>query len=419
MKAMILNIGDEILIGQVVNTNASYIAKQLNLCGIEVHKIEVVKDDETSILFALEEGQNYDIVVITGGLGPTKDDITKHTLAKFVNDTLIENDIVLKDIQKLLSLRNRQMNELNKKQALVLSQCKIIRNNVGTAPGMIIKKNNTIYVSLPGVPYEMKPMMKEFIQYLSKNFTLPSILHKTLLVFGIPESELAIKIEHWETQLSSEGIKLAYLPNRNFIRLRMSSYHSDEYKVDRMNFYAESLKKILGKHFIGEENFDESDEHPLAKALINILREKRMNISFAESCTGGNVASLITKVAGASDVFKGSVVCYSNEVKQEILKVSTHTLQTYGAVSEECVREMVIGVKELMKTDVALSISGIAGPTGGTPEKPIGTVWMGLSWQNTMVTKLFQFEPQSREYVIESATFHALAWILKKLIEME
>ncbi|GIV26471.1 MAG: CinA-like protein [Bacteroidia bacterium] len=417
MKALILNIGDELLIGQVVNTNASYIAKQLNLLGIEVKEIRVVNDEQSSILNALEEGQKYNLVIITGGLGPTKDDITKHTLAEFMDDTLIEDKMVLSDIEQLLASRGRAMNELNKQQALVLSQCKVIRNFLGTAPGMLMKKNQTVYISLPGVPFEMKPMLNEALKIVVSELSLPAILHKTYFVFGLPESELALKLEDWENRLTKDGIKLAYLPNRNLIRLRMSVYQSEEGTLKKVQTYAEELKNILGKHFVGEDLFEQSDENPLARVVVNVLKEKKLSIALAESCTGGSIAAAITKIAGASDVFKGGVVSYSNEIKQRVLGVQENTLKNYGAVSKECVEEMVRGVKNLMQVDIALSVSGIAGPTGGTANKPVGTVWMSLMINDSIETKLFQFgEQYSREYIIESAVFNGLAWVLKRIL---
>ncbi len=418
MNAMILNIGNELLIGQVINTNASYISKQLNSHGIQVNKIEVVGDDKKEILSALNEGQNFDLVIITGGLGPTKDDITKHSLAEFMDDILTENKLVLKDIEALLKKRGRQMNILNQQQALVLSQCRVIRNFVGTAPGMIMKKNNTFYVSLPGVPFEMKPMMKEIINVLSKEYVLNRILHKTLLVFGIPESELALKLEEWETQLQDSDIQLAYLPNRNFIRLRLSAYNANEDIENKIAFYTHQLKLILNKHLIGEEVFAQNDDNPIAASLVNLLKEKGLTISFAESCTGGSIASIITKIPGASDVFLGGIVSYDNAVKKKMLNVREQTLTQYGAVSKECVEEMVMGLKNLLKTNITLSVSGIAGPTGGTADKPVGTVWMSLYFDDKIETKLFEFGEHSREYIIDSAVFNALAWILKKLIHL-
>ncbi len=419
MNALILNIGDELLIGQVINTNAAYIAKQLNLLGVNVKEIKIISDDQSSILKALEEGQKYHLVIITGGLGPTKDDITKHTLAKFMNDTLVENTVVLNDIENLLATRGRTMNELNKQQAFVLSQCKVIRNFLGTAPGMLMKKKQTVYISLPGVPFEMKPMLKDALEIVAAELKLPAILHKTFFAFGIPESELSIKLENWENRLNNDAIKLAYLPNRNLIRLRMSVYNANEILVKKVQEYAEELKNILGKHFVGEGKFEQSDENSLAKVLVNVLKEKKLSIAFAESCTGGSISAAITKIDGASEVFKGSVVSYSNEMKQQILGVQENTLKNYGAVSKECVEEMAKGIKKIMSTDITLSVSGITGPTGGTIEKPVGTVWMCLIINNQAESKLFQFGAQnSREYIIESAVFNALAWILKRVLNL-
>lgn len=418
MRAFILNIGDELLIGQVVNTNASHIAKVLNTYHIQVHSIEVVSDNKNDILTALQKGLQYDVVIITGGLGPTKDDITKHTLAEFMNDQLVENEVVLNDIKKLLAERNKSMNELNKQQALVLSQCEVIRNYLGTAPGMMMKKQNTIYVSLPGVPYEMKPMLNEAIQKILRQKQAGKIFHKSVLVFGIPESELAIKIEKWEEELNRDKIQLAYLPNRNLIRLRLSAFDIQNAE-NKIQYHIVRLKEILGKHFVGEEEWNETIDYPLAKVLIQQLKQQNLKMSFAESCTGGNLAAMITKISGASDVFEGSVVCYSNQVKIKVLGVDEKIISQYGAVSKECVEQMVKGAQKLMNTDVAVAISGIAGPTGGTPDKPLGTVWMALYFKGKTECKLFNFNPKSsREQIIENATFYALAWVLKTLIDV-
>jgi len=418
MRAFILNIGDELLIGQVVNTNASYIAKVLNTYNIQVGSIEVVSDNKDDILTALQKGLQYDVVIITGGLGPTKDDITKHTLAEFMNDHLVENEVVLNDIKNLLATKNRTLNDLNKQQALVLSQSEVIRNFFGTAPGMMMKKENTVYVSLPGVPYEMKPMLNQAIQMILQHKQTGKILHKSVLVFGIPESELAIKIEKWEDKLNKDKIKLAYLPNRNLIRLRLSVFDASSGVENIIQHHLIELKQILGKNCVGEEDWNETSDYPLAKVLVQKLKEQNLKISFAESCTGGSIAATITKIPGASDVFEGSVVSYSNQVKTKLLGVDEKVIHQYGAVSKECVEHMVNGVQKLTNTDVAIAVSGIAGPSGGTPDKPVGTVWMASYFKGKIESKLFNFPSQSsREQIIDNATFYALSWVLKKLIE--
>ncbi|GIV30252.1 MAG: CinA-like protein [Bacteroidia bacterium] len=417
MRALILNIGDELLIGQVTNTNASYIARVLHTHNIQVELIEVISDDKHEILKALKKGLNYDVVIITGGLGPTKDDITKHALAEFMDDDLIENEVVLNDIKNLLAERKRELNELNRQQALVLRKSEVIRNFFGTAPGMMMKKDNTIYVSLPGVPYEMKPMLNQAVQMILQQKQTGKILHKSVLVFGIPESELSIKIEKWEEELNQNKIKLAYLPNRNLIRLRLSAFDVPD-AADKIQQYIEKLKEILGKHFVGEEEWNETSDYPLAKVIVQKLKQQNLKISFAESCTGGHISSMITKIPGASDVFKGSVVSYGNEIKTNVLGVHEEIINRHGAVSKECVEQMVKGAQKLMNTDVAVAVSGIAGPTGGTPDKPVGTVWMALCFNENTESKLFNFNPQSsREQIIENATFYALAWVLKTLID--
>jgi nicotinamide-nucleotide amidase len=227
-----------------------------------------------------------------------------------------------------------------------------------------------------------------------------------------------LKIENWENDLQKDGIKLAYLPNRNLIRLRLSSYSHQPDIENKLKQYIHQLKEILGKHFVGEESFEDTSEHPLASIVVSKLKEKKYTISFAESCTGGSISAELTRISGASEVFKGSIISYSNEVKMNQLKVQKETLNNFGAVSKECVEEMVSGVQKLLNTDITLAVSGIAGPTGGTPDKPVGTVWMALYFDNNIETKLFQFGNQSRDYIIESAVFNALAWILKKLVNL-
>ncbi len=417
MRAAILNIGDELLIGQVTNTNASYIAKLLSLNGINTKEILCISDDSQSIIDALHATQQkYQLVIITGGLGPTKDDITKHTLCTYFNSDLILDNQVLSDIETLVQSKGRTMNELNKQQALIVKGCEVIRNFLGTAPGMILKKEQTWFVSLPGVPFEMKPMLAKAIDFIKTKAQLPDIIHKTAIVFGIAESDLAMRLERWENELAQHHIKLAYLPNRNIVRLRLSGVTNTP---DIFNIELKKLQNILGEHVIGFEDFADSNEWTIAKVVVQKLKDMNLTIALAESCTGGAIASAIIKIPGASEVFQGSAVTYNNTVKENIINVNAETLEKYGAVSEQCVYEMAKGAKNIFHSDIAIAVSGIAGPTGGTKDKPIGTVWIALNFNDNIECKQFLFEKSDRATNIELSVHYALAWVLKKLIKVK
>ncbi|MCE3260883.1 MAG: competence/damage-inducible protein CinA [Bacteroidetes bacterium] len=338
MKAEILTIGDEILIGQITNTNSVWIAQQLNLSGIHVVHMASVSDNESAIEEAFETAMTRaDVVFVTGGLGPTKDDITKKTFAKFLGTELEIDEDVLKDVTSFFTKRNKEVNEVNRQQALVPKGGVVIRNVNGTAPGMWMKKHNTIFISMPGVPYEMKAMVSDVIlPKLKKENDLPHIYHRTVLTQGIGESALAEIIEKWEDELHSKDIKLAYLPQPGIVRLRLSSQGTDLTALkDKVDRETEKLTPLIEKYIYGFENYGE--EMPtLEKIVSDLLRERKETLSLAESCTGGYISSLITSLSGASEIYRGGMVTYSNEAKHELLGVSKTVLDTAGAVSREC-----------------------------------------------------------------------------------
>jgi len=390
MLAEIITIGDEILIGQIVDTNSAFIAQKLNAIGVRVKQISSVSDDRQHILNALAEAhQRADIILITGGLGPTKDDITKKTLAEYFGVGLIENKDALQNVENIFR-RLRGVSEtlldVNRQQALVPENCEVILNANGTAPGMWFNYNGKIYMSMPGVPHEMMYLMEEaVIPKLKATFDLPFIIHKTILTAGEGESYLAEKIADIENDLPSY-IKLAYLPKLGQVRLRLSGYGEDEALLkNEIESFAKRLVERVGRSVVAQEDI------ALEKAILNYMAEKELTLSTAESCTGGYIAHLITQHAGSSKVFFGGAVSYSYELKESILGVKNETLWQYGAVSQETVTEMVQGALLNFKSDYAVAVTGIAGPDGGTPEKPVGTVWIGVANAQKTITKKFQF----------------------------
>jgi len=387
MNAEIITIGDEILIGQIVDTNSAWIAEELNKIGIKVTLIKTISDDANQIVDALNlSKQNVDLIIITGGLGPTSDDITKQTLASYFGSTLVRNKDVENHINELMQKRSIQKLERNMRQADVPSNCKIIFNSVGTAPGMWFEKENTIFISTPGVPFEMKAIMTEgIIPELKEKFNLKNIYHKTILTKGLPESVLAEKLQDFENQLH-KSIKLAYLPSPECIKLRFSIYEGDyQTNVDIIEKEIQKLNEILAENIFGENN------QTLAEVIGEKLKISNKTISTAESCTGGNIAHLITEIAGCSEYFKGSVVAYSNEIKHNVLGVSNKNLSEYGAVSQQVVEEMASGAIKLFDTDFAVATSGIAGPDGGTKDKPVGTVWIAVASREKVISKKYIF----------------------------
>jgi len=412
INSEIITIGDEILIGQIVNTNTVWIAQQLNSIGVNVFRMTSIGDSKEIITRTLNKAlEDTDIVIITGGLGPTNDDITKNTLADYFDSKLVENKDVLADLKTFLKLRGvKEISKSNYSQCLVPDNCEIIRNIEGTAPGMIFKKNNKLIISLPGVPFEMKLMIENNVfPLLKQKIKLPTIIHKTINTQGIAESKLSEVISDWEKALPSE-LKLAYLPSPGLVRLRLTAngnnYNDLQQKIEDE---VKKLQLIISEYIFG------FDDDSLELIIGKLLKNNKFTLSTAESCTGGAIAQLITSVSGSSEYFIGSIISYSNEVKINELGVIEQDLITYGAVSKEVVEQMAIGVKKKLKTDFSIAVSGIAGPTGGTEDKPVGTTWIAVASENKVISKKFQFG-DNRLRNIERAKISALN-MLKKLIE--
>jgi len=376
MKVSIITIGDEILIGQIVDTNSAWIAKSLNEIGLDLSKIYSISDSESVILRTLNRAKELsDIIIITGGLGPTNDDITKHTLVNYFNDKLVRNQEVLVHIKQLFKKFGvQEINKLNEQQADLPSKCKVLFNELGTAPGMWFEKDNKHFISMPGVPFEMKYLMNTHVlPELQSRFSEIVIVHKTILTQGVPESILADIIATWEMELPST-IKLAYLPSEGRVRLRLSTRGKDKELLNLViDEQIEKLKLIIPKLIFGEEN--DTLEQRIGQELLRV----NASIGSAESCTGGYVAHLITLVSGASAYFKGSVLAYNAAVKQAVLGVQAKTIADYGVVSKQVAEEMALGVQQLMKVDYAIATTGIAGPLGGTIDNPVGTIWTSVA----------------------------------------
>jgi nicotinamide-nucleotide amidase len=393
MLAEIITIGDEILIGQIVDTNSAWLGTELSNIGVSVKQITSVSDDKQHILEALALAEKRaDIIIMTGGLGPTKDDITKYTLCEYFKTSMVMNEAVLKNLTAFFTKRNRPMLDVNIKQAEVLANCEILFNNHGTAPGMWIKHNNKVFISMPGVPFEMKGIMMDFgLDKLKQTFTLPFIYHRTILTQGLGESFLADKIKDWEDSLTAKEIKLAYLPSPGMVKLRLTAKGSDKQKLKTtVDSEADELYKLINEYIYGEEELGKAA--PTFQSIVGeALTKKNKSISVAESCTGGYISHLITSIAGSSAYYKGSVVAYENEIKVAELNVNPETLKAYGAVSIECAKEMASGILKKFDTDYAIATTGIAGPTGETPDKPIGTVCIAIATKTDVTAQKFIF----------------------------
>ncbi len=415
MKAEIINIGDELLIGQVINTNAAWMAEQLNLSGIPVHQVTVISDRREHILEALKEAEHRaEIVLLSGGIGPTLDDITKQTLCEFFNTRLVFSGEAYHDIETLFAGRGYPMTESNRKQAELPECCISIPNMNGTARGMWFEKERpgggkTVFVSMPGVPFEMKEMMsRTILPRLCETFHPPFILHRTLLTQGVGESFLAERLEEWERSLSRD-IRLAYLPQPGIVRLRLSALGPDEAELHRkVNAEVVRLEALLPDCLFGY------DDDTLEEVVGRKLARGNATIATAESCTGGTLASLITRIPGSSAYFKGSVVAYANEIKSGILGVEAEDLRRHGAVSREVVLQMARGVQTLFGTDYAIATTGIAGPGGGSAEKPVGTAWIGIATPHGVTAHHFLFGDH-RERNIRRTVLAALN-LLRKAI---
>jgi len=413
MRTEIITIGDEILIGQIIDTNSAWLGQQLNLRGIEVYQVTSVHDHHDHIMKALANAENNaDVVLVTGGLGPTKDDITKKTLCEYFATELVFRPEVFAHVEQLLSARNVSINQLNRDQAMLPASCTVLHNSAGTAAGMWFERNNTIFVSMPGVPFEMEAIMtEEVFPRLALLGIVESIVHKTVLTFGLPESMLAEKIEKWEDALP-EFIKLAYLPSAMMVRLRLSAYGQDKNSLElEINKQLKELQNIIPEHIFG------FDDENMAMAVARMLLERSKTLAVAESCTGGYIAHSITSNPGSSAYFKGGVVAYSNEIKNRLLNVPEKMIAEHGAVSQEVAEAMAVGARKALNADYAISTTGIAGPDGGTDEKPVGTVWIGVAGPSGVISKKYIFKHNRERNIIRSA--QTALNLLRKLIQTE
>ncbi len=411
MKIEIVTIGDELLIGQVVDTNSAWMGQKLNEAGFEVSRINSVSDSDEEILNILKEtSKRADVVLVTGGLGPTKDDITKKVMCTYFNTSLVFNELVFEDVKQMLKNRVKEINELNRQQAMVPEKCTVIRNPVGTAPIMWFEQDDTVFISMPGVPSEMKYAMEnEIISRIQLKFQPGAIVHKTVLVHNIPESVLAEKLEDFESKIPAH-IKLAYLPAPGRIRLRFTARGKEESSLKKeLDILADGLFPIIGDSILA------SDDVSVVQIIAELFTKNNLTLSSAESCTGGNIAHQITLLSGSSAYFRGSVVAYHNEVKRNVLNVNQEDLDAFGAVSKPVVEQMAQGAREKIGTDYAVATSGIAGPDGGSEEKPVGTVWIAAAGPNKIVSERFQFS-NVRERNIIRATESALV-MLKKMVD--
>lgn len=414
MKATIVTIGDEILIGQIVDTNSSFIAKSLDRIGVEINEMISISDDKSHILKTFSSLQNnVDLVIITGGLGPTKDDVTKKTFCDYFEDELIVDHKVLAHVTEMIEgFYKRPITQINKDQALVPSKCTVLHNQVGTAPGMWMKKENTVFISLPGVPYEMKYLVEnEIIPKVVKEYERPYIIHKTILTYGQGESLVSERIEAWENSLP-EFLKLAYLPSPGSVRLRISARGTVKEVLElALEEYVISLGAIINDIIVGYE-----EEEAIEFQLGEMLKKAGKTLSTAESCTGGKIAASLTSVAGASNYFKGSVVSYATEAKIDVLELPESLINEFSVVSAEVASAMALGVKKIMKTDYAIATTGNAGPSKGDENAEIGTVFIAIATPNEVIVKEYNFG-QPREKVIDRAVIKSLEMLKEEIFK--
>lgn len=414
MIAEIINIGDELLIGQVVNTNASWMAERLNSIGIKVRQILAISDSREHIVQTIDEAfRNADVLILTGGLGPTKDDITKLTLAEYFNSPLITHEPTLRDVEEFFRMRARPITEINRRQAEIPACCEALSNSQGTAPGMWFEKEGKILVSLPGVPFEMKALMDEHVlPRLAGRINGDVIIHKTVMTQGVGESFLADLIAAWEDALPA-NIRLAYLPQPGIVRLRLTASGNGRMEVESaLQQQLDKLLQIIPDYVFGFDNIT------LEEVVGTMLRQDNETLCTAESCTGGYLAHLITRVPGSSDYFRGSMIVYSNELKTKLLGVDPGLIQTHGAVSREVVEAMATEARKYLGCTYALATSGIAGPLGGSPEKPVGTVWIALATPDEVLSKKFLFG-NNRERNIHISALSALNMLRLKLLDLQ
>jgi nicotinamide-nucleotide amidase len=414
MKATIVTIGDEILIGQIVDTNSGFIAKSLDKIGIQITEMLSISDDKKHILDTFASLQNkVDLVIITGGLGPTKDDITKHTFCQYFEDTLVENEAVLAHVIELIEgFYKRPITKMNRDQALVPSKCQVLFNKAGTAPGMWMKKENTVYISLPGVPYEMKYLVQEvIIPKIIQEYDRPYIIHKTILTYGEGESRIAERIEDWENSLP-QFIKLAYLPAPGRVRLRLSARGTNKELLENaIDHNVQSLTKIIGDIIVG---FDEDET--IEVVIGRMLTQQNKTIATAESCTGGKLAVRLSSVAGASAYFRGSVVSYATDTKVTVLGVNQQIIEENSIVSSQVASEMALRIQKIMQADYAIATTGNAGPTKERGIAEVGTVFIAVATPNNLLVEEFNFG-QPREKVIDRAVNKAFEMLMKEILK--
>lgn len=416
MKAAIITIGDEILIGQIVDTNSGFIAKSLDKIGVETVEMVSISDNRIHILETFAKFQNQvDFIIITGGLGPTKDDITKKTICDYFDDELVSNSEVLANVEELFfkfTGKKSPLLQTNIDQALVPSKCTVLHNKVGTAPGMWLKKDNTVFISLPGVPYEMKYLVEnEIIPKIVKEYDRPYIVHKTVLTYGMGESMLADRIADWENNLP-EFIKLAYLPSPGRVRLRLTARGSDKEKLEKaITQNVDSLTKLIGEIIVG------FDDESIEMVLGQLLTKHQKTVATAESCTGGKIAQTLTSIPGSSNYFKGSIIAYSKNVKIETLGVPKEIIEKYSVVSAEVAEAMALQICKIMKTDYGIGVTGNAGPTTDDTDKSVGVVFIAIATPNEVTVQEFNFG-QPREKVIDRAVVKSLEMLQKEILKM-
>jgi len=396
MTTEIISIGDELLIGQTINTNASWMGQELAKIGIKNNRTTTISDTEEEIKIALTRAEEYaDLILITGGLGPTKDDITKKVLCDYFETELVLNEEVLLDIQEYFKLRNKPFLESNNQQAMLPEKCKVLPNKMGTASGMWFERNGKVFVSMPGVPYEMKHLMETGVfPEVRKKFDLQELAHRTILTHGIGESFLAEIILDWENRLRAVNLEMAYLPSPGLVKLRVTSNQGD-FKL--VNTFCDELYSIIPEYIFGEGTIT------MQETLANLLLERNATLSLAESCTGGYASHLLTKIPGSSSFYEGSIVCYSYDIKEKELGVPKSTLLDKGAVSKEVVELLSESIKNKYNTDYSIAISGIAGPSGGTEDKPVGTVWISARSIQQVVSRRYNFGNNRERNISQSA----------------
>ena len=413
MKAELITIGDEILIGQIVNTNSVFLAKVLNKIGIEIAQITSISDERTAITKALDaSSERAELVILTGGLGPTKDDITKHTLCSYFNDTLVENKEILAHIEEIFEKYvTTPINDQNRQQALLPSKAKILKNQHGTASGMWFEKERQVIISLPGVPFEMKALMTlEILPALKDHFSRPFIIHKTVLTYGLGESAIAQRIEDWENALPQD-IKLAYLPNLGRVRLRLSGKGEVEAELEqRIDSEIEKLLPLIKDIFVGFE-----DTSPFEEQIQTQFIDQQQTLAVAESCTGGEIAARLTKIPGASAYFKGGAVVYHTQSKSEVLGVSEEIIRKHTVVSQEVAEAMAVQVRNKFGASVGLATTGNAGPSKGDSDAEVGTVWIAIATKERVLSEQFLFG-KHRQRVVGKAVNKALEMVYKELI---